>query len=1132
MNTVSLYKINEFDKMDPFLITLVSSSDYWMYISSTGCLSAGRRNAETCLFPYVTDDLLHSNKRITGPSTIIKAQDNKEQELIWEPFSIGASNYKLKRNLYKNATGTKVIFEEVNLSLQLTFKYKWSVSKGFGFVRSCSIINNSNELSKIRVVDGLKNIMPAGVELSTQQTMSNLSNAYRQSEIISPLNYAIFSLTSLLMDRPEPGESLRANVAWCISKNKYKSSLDSDQINNFRESSRFEESHQLNGKSGSYFIHIDDYIKEQESIDWDIICDVNLNQVEISKMILNIEQNNSLLNKINDGFKFENNKLDQFIASADGFQSTNNPVNDMHHTANVLFNIMRGGILYDNYKVEKYNFMSYMQLRNKNIFKKYKNELDALKESSTTFDLIDLALKINDVSLIRLCYSYIPLTFGRRHGDPSRPWNFFDIKVEDEYKNKILYYEGNWRDIFQNWEALSISYPKTLESMLSNFVNNCTADGYNPYRITSDGIDWETIDPDNTWSYIGYWNDHQIIYLLKFLESLSSLDSNIINKFLHKEIFSYANVPYEIKSFSELVKNPKQTIKFDFSKHDKIVDLIEIIGTDAKMHLIKDNEVYHVNLYEKILVLIFAKISNFFPQGGIWLNTQRPEWNDANNALVGYGLSMVTVCYLRRFLVYFNDLIIDNSIQEIKISIDVLDWFNGLYTTLKKYRNILDKKSSFSSTQRMHFVKDVGLSFSNYRDKIYTHGFCKKTVINKTEIINFLEISILYLDNTIISNINKNGLYSAYNIINFSEDYESAEVSNLYEMLEGQVAVISSGLLSSKEVIELLKNLYDSEMFRSDQNSFMLYPYKKVDSFMNKNIIPDSAVEQNSLMMSLLDQSNNLIFSIDAKGKYRFNSSFRNISDLKMALDSIDPQITNYNLKNKNKILEIFEDVFNHHSFTGRSSNMFAYEGIGSIYWHMVSKLLLAVQEAFNRAVLLNESADLIEALGKYYYKIRSGLSADKTPEEYGAFPFDPYSHTPYGSGAKQPGMTGQVKEEIITRMGEFGCSINNKCIVFNPKLLRRSEFLDEVTDLSYINISKKNKSILINKNELAFTYCQVPVIYHFDKDSYVAIVFNNGEKEICKGNTIPESLSSSIINRELLIKEVRFAFPESILIF
>jgi hypothetical protein len=32
------------------------------------------------------------------------------------------------------------------------------------------------------------------------------------------------------------------------------------------------------------------------------------------------------------------------------------------------------------------------------------------------------------------------------------------------------------------------------------------------------------------------------------------------------------------------------------------------------------------------------------------MNTQRPEWNDANNALAGYGLSMVTLYQLERYL--------------------------------------------------------------------------------------------------------------------------------------------------------------------------------------------------------------------------------------------------------------------------------------------------------------------------------------------------------------------------------------------------------------------------------------------------------------------------------------------------
>ncbi|MCC5021732.1 MAG: hypothetical protein J6386_02535 [Candidatus Synoicihabitans palmerolidicus] len=40
------------------------------------------------------------------------------------------------------------------------------------------------------------------------------------------------------------------------------------------------------------------------------------------------------------------------------------------------------------------------------------------------------------------------------------------------------------------------------------------------------------------------------------------------------------------------------------------------------------------------------------------MNTQRPEWNDANNALVGYGVSVVTLAYLRRLLRHVQDALL------------------------------------------------------------------------------------------------------------------------------------------------------------------------------------------------------------------------------------------------------------------------------------------------------------------------------------------------------------------------------------------------------------------------------------------------------------------------------------------
>ena len=108
----------------------------------------------------------------------------------------------------------------------------------------------------------------------------------------------------------------------------------------------------------------------------------------------------------------------------------------------------------------------------------------------------------------------------------------------------------------------------------------------------------------------------------------------------------------------------------------------------------------------------------------------------------------------------------------------------------------------------------------------------------------------------------------------------------------------------------------------------------------------------------------------------------------------------------------LFEDVFHHAEFTGRSGTFFAYEGLGSIYWHMVSKLLLAVQET----IIRTRGESSTSALMEKYADIRKGLSFNKTPDVYGAFPTDPYSHTPKGQGARQPGMTGMVKEEILTR--------------------------------------------------------------------------------------------------------------------
>ena len=97
----------------------------------------------------------------------------------------------------------------------------------------------------------------------------------------------------------------------------------------------------------------------------------------------------------------------------------------------------------------------------------------------------------------------------------------------------------------------------------------------------------------------------------------------------------------------------------------------------------------------------------------------------------------------------------------------------------------------------------------------------------------------------------------------------------------------------------------------------------------------------------------------------------------------------------------------------------------------------------------------IIGKLLDHYYEINAGIGVHKSPELYGAFPTDPYSHTPGGKGAQQPGMTGQVKEDILSRFGELGVFVKDGKLLFNPSLLRKEEFLKESAIFKYTDIAK-----------------------------------------------------------------------------
>lgn len=1116
INQESFFKIENYNLMNPFFMTVVSDVDHWMFISSTGGLTCGRKNAESALFPYYTDDKIHDSFENTGSNTIIIVSKD-EQNFLVKPFSLHQSNvYNITRNLYKNIAGNKIMFEEINHDLEFSFTYTWKNSQKFGFIKESRITNLSSHERTFKVLDGIRNILPYGVNTNLQTTLSTLLDGYKRCELVKHAGMGIYTLSSILSDKAEPSESLKATTVWSKGLDHPTYLLSEQQLKAFSQNEVVITEDDVKGRRGSFYVVDTLNLKSNESKEWIIVSELNQSITKIHKLINEVVENESLLDELKQDVIKGDLNLKKLVFNADGLQCTQNEKTSNRHFSNTLYNIMRGGVYANGYEIERDDFKAFVKVWNKEVYSRQLDFMKHLPEVINFNSLTELVSKRDDQDFERLVLEYLPLTFSRRHGDPSRPWNRFSIEVTQEDGSQKLSFEGNWRDIFQNWEALSISYPEFIENIIAKFVNASTADGYNPYRITKHGIDWEAPNPEEPWSNIGYWGDHQIIYLLKLMELSKAYNPKKLHDLLLKEIFVYANVPYRIKGFDSLVEDPHNSITYDFSSEKQIHKQVDLLGSDGKL-MFTNGKIYKVNLMEKLLVTILSKVSNYVPEGGIWMNTQRPEWNDANNALVGNGLSMVTLNYMHRFQVFMKQLVEETHLQSIHVSSEVHQMFSDITKVLKDSQGYLG--ADISNEVRFEIVQALGKIGESYRDSIYHHGFNgQKTELSMDALKEFIDVSMRHLQDSIHKNKREDNLYHSYNLVRFAS--KSCSISHLYEMLEGQVAVLSSKALSAQESLAVIKGLRSSAIYREDQNSYMLYPNRELPKFLEKNNIPESMVKTSKILMEELNQNNTRFIEKDINGNYHFNGRFRNGYELAEALKATHE----YQIEDIKVVKEIFSDLFNHHAFTGRSGTFYKYEGLGSIYWHMVSKLVLATQENFDEIYKHDGMSEEAVALLLGYRDIKDGIGVEKSPQLYGAFPTDAYSHTPSFSGVQQPGLTGQVKEDFISRFGELGVKVHEGVVEFKPALIDKNEFLKEKKVWTLPTQSSSNEfiSILLDKNTLGFTFCSVPIIYTLSSNHKIVIVYTDGsEKTYDHTNTLDYTTSQSLFAREGRISKI-----------
>ena len=1110
------YEIANVDAMPPFLLTVASDSDHWMFVSSTGSLTAGRRTPDQALFPYTTDDRLHDGADHTGPRTIIRVHGAGGVSL-WEPFSSRYEGlYRISRSLAKSLRGNSLRFAEVNHDLGLTFSYSWQNSHRFGFVRRASLRNDGVRDRQVDVLDGLQNLLPASLGRRFQMEFSTLADGYKDSELDPGTGLGIFRLSSIPVDAAEPSEALLATTVWSSGLPAPTYLLSGRQLGQFRRGQALSPEHRVRGQRGAYLVASTFTLPAGQDRVFHLVADVQQDAAAVVSTSRLLKAGNGLVAAVEADVHRGTDNLLRIVASADGLQASADELHTARHFANVLFNCQRGGIPADGYTIRRDDLTRFVAAANRRVFERQQRFLVELPEQVPHGHLLAATRERCDPDLERLIREYLPLTFGRRHGDPSRPWNDFAIAVRDQAGNVLLDYQGNWRDLFQNWEALALSFPGYIDSMIFKFVDASTADGHNPYRVTRDGFDWEVQDPHDPWSYIGYWGDHQVIYLQKLLELSSRFNPGALGALLGRRLFTYANVPYRIRPFQAQLADPQDTVDFDHEAHRQTQQRAAELGAEGKTILEPGGDPYRVTLAEKLLVMTLAKLANFVPEAGLWLNTQRPEWNDANNALVGNGASVVTLAYLRRFLQFALRVLAETPLAgttqtshaHFEISEEVAEAFKRMDAALR--RHLPPASGAIGDSQRRAALEAVALPWSDYRTRIYYCGFSGvTTAVPAAAVQGLFETALRHIDHSLRVNLRPDGLYHSYNLIKITDG--AVAIRRLPVMLEGQVAALSSGALAPGAALALLDALRASALYRSDQNSYLLYPDRQLPAFLDNNRLAPEDVQGSPLLVRMIERGDRRIVSRDVDGRLHFHHGFRNSKRLAEALDGLEAPPPP---AERQQILDLYERVFDHHSFTGRSGAFYKYEGLGCIYWHMVGKLRLAVQEVLQAAVLAGADRQVLAGLRRHYHQIREGLGMHKPPALHGAVPTDPYSHTPGFIGAQQPGMTGQVKEDVLARLGEMGAAVVDGRLVFDRALVTRDEFLPRASSFCHVDVSGQQRKAALAADTMAFTFCQVLVVVHRPGPPRLAVSVEDGSTRTVDGLTLDRETSARIFGR------------------
>lgn len=410
------YQIDHYDQMLPFFIAMASDSDIWAYVSTSGSLAAGRRDAEGSFFPYETVDRIHLRWEHTGPRTWIRILDtdrNKTAEL-WLPFAPKLDGAVGIRSVWKNLSSTRLRFREEHVPRRLVFEYEWSSAAHLGLIRSARLLALGEPVS-VEILDGLLNLVPPGVSVAHATTMSCLADAYKWNELVADGRLGLFTLYAKIWDRAEPKESFQALVVWHTGLLPGGRILLSDaQVGSFCSGDGVTEEALTRGQRGAFLMHFS-AVLNKSGCNWELIIDSPKSQVQVANLVDSLRAGYGTSQQIHDAVKANTTGVDELLARGDAFQHSADPMAAAHHRSNVLFNIMRGGVFSDGTTLDRQQLLDFIKIRNRPLTLELEKLVDSWPARIERYEALSLVRATGRPDLERMVLGYLPLTFSRRH---------------------------------------------------------------------------------------------------------------------------------------------------------------------------------------------------------------------------------------------------------------------------------------------------------------------------------------------------------------------------------------------------------------------------------------------------------------------------------------------------------------------------------------------------------------------------------------------------------------------------------------------------------------------------------------------------------------------------------------------